>query len=190
MNILAPNEKLYYIPGVYLIVNLQNGKKYVGSSVNMYKRYIRHFWDLKNGKHRNTHLQRAYDKYGEENFTFVALCDCEKEDLRIFEQCMIRKLNPEYNIIKVIENHLSSWSLGKKLSEEHKHKLSLAKKNKPNTDGKKFVGMNVKSPKGEVLEIEPCLSVFCKKHGLDNSTMSKILRKISGYNQHLGWKLC
>lgn len=59
--------------GIYVIVNLVNNKKYIGSTINFKNRWDKHKKDLKNNKHHSIHLQRAWNKYGEENFLFEVL---------------------------------------------------------------------------------------------------------------------
>jgi len=60
--------------GVYMILNTQNSKKYIGStSVSFKKRFEMHKWKLYNNKHKNSHLQHAWNKYGKKMFKFVIL---------------------------------------------------------------------------------------------------------------------
>jgi group I intron endonuclease len=59
--------------GIYKIINVVNNKFYVGSAVDLKRRRIRHFSELRTGKHNNKHLQAAWDKYGEPAFIFVVL---------------------------------------------------------------------------------------------------------------------
>ncbi|AIG27436.1 hypothetical protein EGH10_20865 [Brevibacillus laterosporus] len=56
--------------GVYKITCLVNRKIYIGSSKDAEKRHFQHWQALKRGTHHNIHLQRAWAKYGEENFSF------------------------------------------------------------------------------------------------------------------------
>lgn len=58
---------IYYI---YKIENLVNGKKYIGLTNNIQRRRARHFTDLKCGRHDNSFLQKEYNIYGKENFSF------------------------------------------------------------------------------------------------------------------------
>lgn len=108
--------------GIYCIENIVNGKKYVGSSINVYKRRNRHFSELKNLKHKNVKLQRSYNKHGKENFNFYVLELVENKNLLIEkEQFFIDKVKPEYNI-----NLIANSSLGVKRSEETKEKIRQA----------------------------------------------------------------
>ena len=59
--------------GIYKLINVVNSKFYVGSAVSLRKRKARHFSELRHGKHNNRHLQRAWDKYGEQAFIFVVV---------------------------------------------------------------------------------------------------------------------
>ena len=85
--------------GVYKITNKINGKFYIGSSINITDRELRHKSDLSCGTHHSEHLQRAYDKYGKENFKFEILELCNEEDVVKREQYYLDKLKPyDYNV--------------------------------------------------------------------------------------------
>lgn len=59
------------LPGVYRITNLENGKIYIGGTVDKIKqRFAAHFSEARRGQHINPHFQSAWNKYGEENFLF------------------------------------------------------------------------------------------------------------------------
>lgn len=47
--------------GIYALVNDETGKMYVGRSIDLDKRKRTHFWALRNGRHPNSHLQRAWN---------------------------------------------------------------------------------------------------------------------------------
>ena len=55
---------------IYKIINKVNGKMYIGQTINFQKRIKDHFKDLEEGKHHSVKLQRAYDKYGKDNFYY------------------------------------------------------------------------------------------------------------------------
>nr|YP_009327866.1 hypothetical protein [Epichloe festucae]APB96825.1 hypothetical protein [Epichloe festucae]APB96885.1 hypothetical protein [Epichloe hybrida] len=55
--------------GIYSIVNNNDGKMYIGSSMNLAKRILEHI----NNKQSNIYLQNAISKYKLENFTLYNL---------------------------------------------------------------------------------------------------------------------
>ena len=69
------------ICGIYIIENIINKKVYIGQSKNILLRLSNHKYELCNNKHGNSYLQRTWNKYGEENFTFEILCECTPEEL-------------------------------------------------------------------------------------------------------------
>jgi group I intron endonuclease len=56
--------------GIYIILNTENGKFYLGSAVNIHARWNHHRGQLRRGVHENRHLQSAWTKYGEAAFHF------------------------------------------------------------------------------------------------------------------------
>lgn len=113
--------------GVYQIRNKINNKIYIGSTVNLYNRFSRHISALKNNNHRNDHLQRAWNKYGEQNFVFeiIEIVNLETQDIYAAENkwisltnCTNEKLG--YNIQLVA----GKGFLGMTMSEESKVKMS------------------------------------------------------------------
>ena len=56
------------ISGVYIITNLVNGKRYIGSSNDLYERSYSHIHHLQKQDHVNSHLQNSWNKYGEDKF--------------------------------------------------------------------------------------------------------------------------
>jgi group I intron endonuclease len=89
-----PNENEWKdigkVSGIYKIINKINGKYYVGSSKNInygyHSRWNRHKRDLNKKIHRNDHLQRSWDKYGEDNFDWVLVEKIPEEKLVETEQ--------------------------------------------------------------------------------------------------------
>lgn len=83
--------------GVYRIKNKINEKCYYGSSKYIEKRWQRHKNELRKNKHINDLLQRAWNKYGEDNFIFEIVEECNVNNLLEIEQKYL-DLTPEYNI--------------------------------------------------------------------------------------------
>jgi len=59
--------------GIYQILNLVNGKIYIGSAINLRQRRNEHFSRLRCNRHPNKHIQSSFNKYGEHNFDFEVL---------------------------------------------------------------------------------------------------------------------
>jgi len=109
--------------GIYQIENQVNGKRYIGSSVNIESRWSVHLALLRHGKHDNQHLQRAFDKYGESAFAFTILEDVEEfSQLIECEQHYLDTSSPEYNIAPT-----AGSSIGVRHNEETRRKMSEAK---------------------------------------------------------------
>lgn len=83
--------------GIYRIINRVNNKCYYGSSNNIEKRWLRHKNELNKGKHINIILQRAWNKYGSDNFIFELVETCDESLLIEIEQKYL-DLKPDYNI--------------------------------------------------------------------------------------------
>lgn len=56
--------------GIYQILCLPSGKRYIGSAKKPRNRWHTHLWMLRHGKHHSIHLQRAFNKYAEGSFYF------------------------------------------------------------------------------------------------------------------------
>lgn len=74
------------IIGIYSITNNINNKYYIGSSINIIKRWYTHTYMLNNNIHANKHLQSAWTKYGPESFSFDIIKTTDKSRLRQEEE--------------------------------------------------------------------------------------------------------
>lgn len=129
---------------IYIIYNVINNNFYLGSTRFLNKRKSKHFNELRSGNHHSVILQNAYNKYGENNFEFKVVNECELNDILILEQLYLDICEPIYNIAKNAlapmtgRNHNkktkrqmskahkgNKYNLGKKASEETKRKQSL-----------------------------------------------------------------
>ena len=115
--------------GIYKIVNILNGKVYVGQSRRIRQRWVKHRVALRQNKHDNVHLQRAWNKYGEEAFVFFIVERCTSEQLTEREGFYIDLWKT-----RVQENgyNLGGLTDGKKtVSEETREKLRQVHLGKP-----------------------------------------------------------
>jgi group I intron endonuclease len=125
--------------GIYKLINMINGKCYVGSSNNLYRRINQHCSlnvNKTNLLKSKSLISAALLKYKPENFALVILkyiylnneISIKDTKLKILsnEQKYINSIKPDYNI-----NPIAGSNLGRKFSDLVKQKMSLAKKGKP-----------------------------------------------------------
>ncbi len=117
--------KLDHSPGLYAIECLSTGKLYIGSTMDMYDRQYQHWWHLGAGKHPNPKLQRAWDKYGEDQFMFHVLLrvpGADSERLVALEARAVAKHRPWFNIAVPALPAM----FGRKHTEDAKRRIGLA----------------------------------------------------------------
>lgn len=134
--------------GIYKIICVVNNKIYIGSAVNLDRRWKRHLNELKNNYHANIILQNAFNKHGLESFNFEII-EIVDDVCKLFEreQYYLDTLKPfgKYGFnIKTIaqgggdfENHPNKNEIYKKISKSKReqknvvsdeHKAYLSKK--------------------------------------------------------------
>lgn len=114
--------------GIYKITNLITNQIYIGSAADFIRRWTYHQSFLNRNKHFNRYLQRAWNKYGAENFEFSAIEAVAEENLIEREQYWIDTLNNcmapiGYNLRPTANNNV-----GLKMSDETRAKMSASAK--------------------------------------------------------------
>lgn len=99
--------------GVYMWVNSISGKKYVGSSNNLQRRFSAYYSVAYLTKYSNIIIHRALLKYGYSSFSLHILEYCDPKIVIQREEYYMDTLKPEYNILQT-----AGSSLGFKKSEE------------------------------------------------------------------------
>lgn len=95
--------------GIYKITNIINDKSYIGQSTNIKQRWKTHKYLLNTKKHYNSHLQNAWDKYGEKFFYFQILKCCKEQYLNRFEKMYIKQYNSIENGYNLNTGGRSNW---------------------------------------------------------------------------------
>ena len=117
--------------GIYCILNLKDGKRYIGSTSNFENRLRDHFKNLTAKRHANIFLQNAYNKYGNDYFEFKILEICSNSlstiDLLSVEQKYlddIFKIKNHYDYHYNMAVMSNSPMAGRKHSKETIQKMS------------------------------------------------------------------
>lgn len=121
---IPPSEKAY----IYKITNKINGKLYIGETKekNPQKRWKGHIYSIREGRGCPL-LRSAFQKYGEENFTFEVILECRKSERFILEEQKIKELNTLVpNGYNATFGGMGGGFRGKKHSEETKAKMAKA----------------------------------------------------------------
>jgi len=183
------------ISGIYMILNIINGKFYIGSSVNVDNRILKHKHSLNNGKHHSKYLQAAWNKYGENNFIFQLVEQCKIEDCLKREQIwldfhQVYKSEIGYNIVNIAgrtTGYKHSLETIKKFSKTIKERnLNMTKAERQNIYGKgrkdKSISDEHHSRLQEGLLKSGWLSSDRKKEIIKKSNFEKISKPILQYD--------
>lgn len=129
--------------GIYQIVNKLNGKRYVGSSVNVEVRWQTHRRELRKGTHHAQHLQRSWNKHGEESFNLEVILECDPEMLIQEEQ---KELDSgfDYN-----SSPTAGSPLGFKFSDESRERVRQNRLDRYAADPEGFSAMMSSISKGK-----------------------------------------
>ena len=150
--------------GIYQILCIPTGRFYIGSAVDIHARWHNHRLTLRRGRHRNHHLQAAWDLYGEESFVFSILEVVNRQDLLATEQKWIDHTNCTnraigFNIYPV------AGSPG---------------------EARARMWYGFIDPGGNVVTISN-LTEFCRLHNLDEPSMIRLSQGKSKLKSHKGW---
>lgn len=114
--------------GIYLITCILTGKVYVGSSVNVLRRYRDHINALEKGKHPNYKMQSAYNDHPD-SFYFSLAEQCELKELIDRENCWIQikdSVDKGFNIRRQATNNaVKNKKLLQRVARENKDRAML-----------------------------------------------------------------
>lgn len=113
--------------GAYRIVNIRDGKMYVGSTKNLRKRHRDHCGALIRGVHSSRKLQREYDHNGLIYLRFEVLVICStREDALPIEQHFINRFKPYLEDRGYNTSPTAESTLGVPCSDDKKAKIGDA----------------------------------------------------------------
>jgi group I intron endonuclease len=158
--------------GIYMFTNLINGKKYIGSSIDLRNRFYQ-YYSIKYLESDNCMpICMALLKYGYHKFSLEILEYCKEKDTLIRERHYFYLLSPKYNISldptatflgrthsDETRKQMSDTHTGSKHSDETRQKMSETRKKMDNsghfkTGHKKVEGSGRASQEIEVIDLE------------------------------------
>jgi group I intron endonuclease len=114
---------------IYSIDCKKNGKCYIGRTSDPKRRQQDHFCALRGGRHRNAHLQSAFNKYGESLFSWKVMMVCNSEqEAKENEQWFLRKMWEFDCLFNLSKSSDGGGYKGRIVSDETKLRMSAAAK--------------------------------------------------------------
>jgi hypothetical protein len=163
--------------GIYVIENVVNGKKYIGSSIQISTRLSKHRYALNGSYHDNRYLQNSFNKYGLDNFRFDILLLCDESELIEKENYYINlyqsnNLDLGFNLATVNEFRRNNYNDDVKIFNS-----KFGKELYGNFDKFKCVNLNNNS----TLEFDNLVeaAIFIKENGFSTGKLRNIRQKIS-----------
>lgn len=158
------------VSGVYKIQSkIKPERAYIGSAVNIPRRWTDHLYMLARNCHHSPKLQHHFNKYGKNDLVFSVLIGCDREDLIITEQFYIDAYNPWFNILPT-----AGSMLGHKQTEESiKKSVENRRWYKHSEETKQKIS---EAHKGKKLSPETCAKLSIARHNMSEDTKHKIAK--------------
>jgi group I intron endonuclease len=195
------------ISAVYRIKNIVSGRVYVGSSVDIERRWGDHRWLLKAGRHHSRKLQRSWTKHGPSAFILEIIeIVADPTVLLAREQYWISALNATcprrgLNILPTAGSHLgakrspaarkrmSDAGLGKKMPPrsiahlEALRKVNLGKVMSAESRARMSAAQKARKRKPHSEQAKANMSIAAKKRGMPPEMLEKAWASTRGRKQ-------
>jgi len=176
-----------YKTGIYLWTNKISGVCYVGSAVNLSRRFKDYFnksYLIMEVKKNNSLIYRALLKYGYSRFRLDILEYCDIKFVIKREQFYLDSLDLKYNILKV-----AGSLLGFKHNILSKEKIRIAKLGKPRSEMTKLklsansiaIALSVKNIRTGEICLFPSIRRTACFININNTYLAKCLKKNNFY---------
>lgn len=169
--------KKYYLKktcGIYCITNKENGKQYIGQSVDCFERWKQHATSKKG----STGIKGAIMKHGVDQFVFEILEECDRDKLNEREIFYIKERE---TMSPLGYNLTSGGGQGHEKSAELKKKISAAGMGRTHSPETKA--------KMSAAAMGHTRNVGIKKRPMSEEQKVKISESLKGHTNGLGRKL-
>lgn len=198
--------------GVYAIRHPASGRVYVGSSGHIAKRWREHRCALRAGKHHNAHLQRLWNKYGEESLAWEVLETVDHLGLLLQrEQFYIDGLGARGSPLRLNASPTAHSPRGTRHRPEvveamrlrviaaytnpdfrRVHQEGQRRRFQDQGERQAIKERNsslyrVTTPEGDTLDVRG-ITAFCRQNGLSVTRMSALARGESRKDNFRGWR--
>lgn len=171
------------VSGIYSIKNKTNHKLYIGSSVGILKRFVKHRSCLRKGIHHNIHLQSSWEKFGEDNFDFdIIESNIPRNLLEERENFYISKFgigNTETDFFNPSKGYNMYWAGKTGCIDPKKIKRG---KDHPNFGKPSYFKNHTIESKNQISKNSARIKIFILVDNLGNEIIVKNLRKFCREN--------
>ena len=163
---IKENEKK---SGIYCWTHLATNKSYVGSSINLGRRFRSYYNPIfiSHISRKSMIINKALIKHGYSEFKLEILEYCDPKELIKREQYYLDLFTPEYNVLRFAYS-----SLGYKLTEETLDKIN---KNLTNLNISKSIKVKVTNLETNILHEYPSIREAAKHLGTNKNTLKKYI---------------
>lgn len=179
--------------GVYKIINSVNGRSYIGSSIDIKKRYGVHMSKLRYDKHNNKSLQQDFNLLGEEVFSLEVVEKFTGDDLSELRDMEQLYLEAEFQTGNLYNEKPCAMGqgfgehnplYGRRLSEDHRKKIGVASKKYATEDRMNYMRSKITTTMhGKTHTKETKARMSAAHKGRTHSEDSKELMRINNANK-------
>lgn len=153
---------------IYRILNTKTEQNYIGLTTEEFPiRKNRHFNDLKNNNHPNDHLQKSWNKYGSDSFSYeiIEFIEDYKEltEAEIFYIATFESFKPEKGFNKTMGGELNLPT-----KENIEKRISSSRK----------IALAVYSLDGSMIRVYPSVKQASRELGIQDNQIHRACRKL------------
>lgn len=164
----------YYDPsGIYAIYSIDTDRVYIGQAKSIGRRWDEHLRDLYYDRHKNVHLQRIYNKYGDDALCFTILEECLSKNLNTREQYWAAQIDTDFLINQM--NVGDALPISSEVKDKIRQKKIASKGKVANTGKRRLNDIQVNEIRQKIID-GACITQTANSYGVDFGTVKALLR--------------